>query len=197
MADEPAATAQLASVFATSDADMEILHRICEALTEPQRNVSPTDFHNSVHNAAAGYWGIAAGVRGASTTIAAYDYGLAAGLREALAKLTVDDIDMLLVIYDVPPPPPLYATRPIAQPAALALRLVRRPTHRSLGHLSLCEAQKEDTLSDATLEALRQSNPALRALPLLQALARRTSGVIGIRADANRLLGVELKVGGW
>ena len=36
--------------------DGETLHRICEALASAEREVSPTRFHNSVHNAAAGYW---------------------------------------------------------------------------------------------------------------------------------------------
>src|SRR5687767_13773466 len=47
------APAQLATVFASSDADLNIIHRISLALTQTPRLVSPTDFHNSVHNAAA------------------------------------------------------------------------------------------------------------------------------------------------
>src|SRR3546814_3937116 len=39
----------LATVFAGSDADMAILQRISAALATPERIVSPTDFHNSVH----------------------------------------------------------------------------------------------------------------------------------------------------
>src|SRR3546814_15329258 len=45
----------LAPVFAGSDADMAILQRISAALATPERIVSPTDFHNSVHHADAGY----------------------------------------------------------------------------------------------------------------------------------------------
>ena len=53
-AESTLAPATLASVFASSDADIEIIHRICFALTDTARAVSPTDFHNSVHNAASG-----------------------------------------------------------------------------------------------------------------------------------------------
>ena len=35
-------------VFASSDADLAIIHRICVALTATPRLISPTDFHNSV-----------------------------------------------------------------------------------------------------------------------------------------------------
>lgn len=185
--------AELASVFSSSDGDMDIVHRICLALTDPTRGVSPTDFHNSVHNAAAGYWSIAAGAQRASTAISAYDYGLIAGLREALALLAVDNVDVLLVMYDAPPPPPLFATRPISHPGAVALVLTRQPGKDHLGRISLCDAETENTMSDAALETLRQSNPALRALPLLQALARRESGIVGVKADASTLAGIELR----
>ena len=76
--------ASLATVFASSDADLAIIHRICLALTATPRLISPTDFHNSVHNAAAGYWSIAAGARAASTTISAHDGSFAAGLARSL-----------------------------------------------------------------------------------------------------------------
>ena len=52
-----------AVVFASGDADGENLHHILESLATPEHEVSPTRFHNSVHNAAAGYWNIATGAR--------------------------------------------------------------------------------------------------------------------------------------
>ena len=35
--------------------DCDNVHAICESLATPERQVSPTRFHNSVHNAAAGW----------------------------------------------------------------------------------------------------------------------------------------------
>jgi hypothetical protein len=197
-ADEAVASAAvdasaLASVFATSDADMEIIHRICAQLAEPERNVSPTDFHNSVHNAACGYWSIGTGARGPSTAISAYDFNLAAALLESLAQLSIDETDVLLVLFDVPPPPPLYAARPVAHPAAVAMLLGRERSAHTLANLSICEATTEQTMADAGLEALRSANPAARALPLLQMLALRRFGIVGIRAYDDRFLGVRLE----
>lgn len=60
-ADLPAS--DLATVFASSDGDLEVLHRINHSLAQPARTVSPTDFHNSVHNATAGYWSMAVSAR--------------------------------------------------------------------------------------------------------------------------------------
>jgi hypothetical protein len=187
------APAALASVFASSDADIEMIHRISLALAEPTRSVSPTDFHNSVHNAAAGYWSIGTGARGSSTAVSAYDFNLAAGLREALALLRLEDTDVLLVLYDVPPPPPLYAKRPVAHAAAVALVLARARTERSLARVSLCEASAELTLDDAGLEALRLANPATRALPLLRMLAARRSDIVGVRAYDERCIGIHVE----
>src|SRR5437868_6132509 len=50
---------EVSAVFASSDGDGAITHKICESLAGSEREVSPTLFHNSVNNAPAGYWSIA------------------------------------------------------------------------------------------------------------------------------------------
>src|SRR4051812_6400043 len=70
----------LVSIFASSGGDGETLHAICESLASDDRELSPTRFHNSVHNAPAGYWGIATGSMHPSDTVAAFDASFAAGL---------------------------------------------------------------------------------------------------------------------
>ena len=55
--------AQLASVFSSSGGDGHNCHEICQALALDSREISPTRFSNSVHNAAAGYWSIATGAQ--------------------------------------------------------------------------------------------------------------------------------------
>ena len=46
--------ATLATVFSASGADGHNCHALCEQLATDDRQISPTRFHNSVHNAAAG-----------------------------------------------------------------------------------------------------------------------------------------------
>ena len=183
----------LASVFASSDADLAIIHRICSALTASPRVVSPTDFHNSVHNAAAGYWSIAAGARPASTTISAYDGSFAAGLFEAFAQVRADEQDVLLVAFDLPAPEPLNSRRVIAYPAAMALVLTHKPNVRSLAVMT-CRAtvEAETTLSDDALEQLRLGNPAARALPLMQSLALGRPGAVVLPMGLGSNLAIEL-----
>ena len=72
------------------------------------REVSPTRFHNSVHNAPAGYWSVATGSCEPSTSLCAYDASFAAGLVDAAAQVTVDDRPVTLVAYDLPYPEPLH-----------------------------------------------------------------------------------------
>lgn len=189
---EPAA---LATVFASSDADLNIIHRISTALTQTPRLVSPTDFHNSVHNAAAGYWSIAVGARAPSSTISAYDFSFAAGLHEADALVRIDGIDALLVAFDVPPPQPLYEKRPIAVAAATALVLTREQTAKSLAALR-CRQVGETPTQAATpaLEELRRNNPAMAALPLLELLAAGRSGRVVLPRSSTASLAVELDI---
>jgi hypothetical protein len=186
---------QLPSVFASADADMNVIHRISAALAEPARQVSPTDFHNSVHNAAAGYWGIAAQAQPSATTLAANDVTTVAGFREAFAMLATDDRAVLLVLYDVPPPVPLYEKRPIETPCGIALVLSREPTERSLAHLSMCDAGRLARLDDAGLERLRGGNPAARSLPLLAAIAAGADAVCGLHAEDDRVIGIRVTPG--
>ncbi len=81
------AAGSLPAVFASSGGDGENCHALCTALAEAERSVSPTRFHNSVHNAAAGYWSIAHGCTEASVTLCAYDASFAAGFLEAVTQV--------------------------------------------------------------------------------------------------------------
>ena len=53
--------ATLPTVFSASAGDGNNCHEICQQLATSDRQISPTRFHNSVHNAPAGYWSIASG----------------------------------------------------------------------------------------------------------------------------------------
>jgi hypothetical protein len=170
--DAGADASTLATVFAASGADGHNCHALCEQLAGSDRQISPTRFHNSVHNAAAGYWGIATRSMAACQVIAAYDASFGAGLLDALAQVMVDGHPVLLVAYDSEYPEPLHSTRPTPDCGAVALMLSPHAAG-ARGTLTLePTGAAADTLAQDSLEALRCSVPALRALPLLQAMAR-------------------------
>ena len=165
------------SVFATCHGDTEIIHKICVALAEPERSVSPTQFHNSVHNAAAGYWAIAAHSPMPSTTVSAYHASFVAGLMEAVAQLRVEARPVLLVAYDYPAPDPLAASVGAYLPFAVAMVLTPDATPQStrLG-IETVSQQPVQGMHCGELERLRVSNPAACGLPLLRVLATGASG---------------------
>src|SRR2546426_11216517 len=100
--------AATATGFTSSSGEGETLHHMCEALASAEREVSPTRFHNSVHNAAAGYWGIATRSREASTSLCAYDTSFTA----VQLPPREDASDMRGGVAPVAPAPPYPARRP-------------------------------------------------------------------------------------
>jgi beta-ketoacyl synthase-like protein len=169
------AAAELRSVFSSSGADGHNCHEICQALAQSAREISPTRFSNSVHNAAAGYWSIATGATQSSTVLCAFDGSFCAGLLEALTQVTVDQVRILLVAYDTEYPEPIRAIRPVPDAFGTAMVLTPRREPKSLARLRVhLVDEAPDTLAHPELEALRRSIPAARALPLLEPLAERT-----------------------
>jgi hypothetical protein len=163
------------SVFASSGGDGKTLTAILEVLASPEREVSPTRFHNSVHNAPAGYWGIATHCREASTSICAYDFSFAAGLLEAATRALVERRPVLLVAYDLPYPPAFARCRAIAEPFGVALVITPKRSATTLAGMSIEFRPKpvtESQLDDPALETVRVGVPAARVLPVLIAVAR-------------------------
>jgi hypothetical protein len=187
------AAADVATVFTSSSGNGEVVHQICESLATPARDVSPTRFHNSVHNAPAGYWSIATGARGPSTSLCAHDSSFAAGLLEAAVQAATEHTRVLLVAYDLPHPYPLSAVAPVGAPFGAALLLSPRPSGATLATiaLDLAPAAPESVMADPGLEALRQCNSAAQALPLLAAVAGRVPGRLALRY-LDRALAIEV-----
>lgn len=93
--------ATLPSVFASTHGDLGITDYICDTLATDAAAMSPTRFHNSVHNAAAGYWTIGAGCHAPATAISSHQASFAQGLLESLVQLAGDGGQaVLLVAYD-------------------------------------------------------------------------------------------------
>jgi hypothetical protein len=187
---DPAATA---TVFTSSGGDGETIHGILETLAADEIEVSPTRFHNSVHNAPSGYWTIATGTHEPTTCLCVHDASFSAGLLDAAAQVNVDDRAVGLVAYDLPYPEPLNAVRTITSVFAVALILTPAATPATFATLDIeltSEACEPTKASGVALEALRRGNPAARSLPLLQALARRS----GTRIMLEHLAGNSLVV---
>ncbi len=189
--------AQANTVFASSDGDFYIVDRLCDALLQEGKPVSPTLFHNSVHNAPAGYWAIATASQNPSTSISAADATFSAGLLESVSQLATNGSNVLLVAYDHPAPFPLDEKRHFVAPFGVALLLAARADDSTLAEMELHLPVENDQIlsrcSDGSMEALRQGNPAAASLPLLEAVARRQNCSIGLPYVAGNLLEVKIR----
>jgi hypothetical protein len=196
--------AELPTVFSSSGGDGSNCHEICQTLATGDRQLSPTRFHNSVHNAASGYWSIAVGATPASNVLCAYDATFGAALLEALTQVVVDRTPVLLVAYDSAYPEPLHAVRPI--PDAFGVAMVLAPVSAATFHASSDAAEapapfiitaaltdaSADLMADAQLEVMRATIPAARCLPLLSKLARQEHGRVVIDYLEEQLISIEV-----
>jgi len=169
--------AGIATVFASSSADGDTCHAICTQLAGSDRLISPTRFHNSVHNAPAGYWSIATRSMAPSTSLCAYDASFGAGLLEASALARARGEAVLLIAYDAPYPEPLHAKRPLADAFGVGMVLAPARSDRSLAELTLeLGTRTPSTFAELPLETMRLGIPAARCLPLLRLVARGARG---------------------
>lgn len=177
------------TVFGSSNGDGPVVGSILGALAtaaEGERVVSPTQFHNSVHNAACGYWSIATGSQAASTCIGCYDDTWAASLLAAMAECGASGEPVLLCCYDHPLPAPLDAKRATGPAFGVALALAPDGPGPVL-RVTLAAGAAEAGPAPPGLEELARSNPAARSLPLLACLAASRAGALELPYFEGRL----------
>ena len=183
--------ATLSSVFASTHGDLAITDYMCETLASEPRTISPTRFHNSVHNAAAGYWTIGAGAMAPATAISAYDASFAQGLLEALAQLATGTDAVLLVGYDGAATGPLSHISRSEGLLGGALLLVADP-QPGMPRLRV-RIQESDTPleNDGALARLAAGNAMLPMLPLFEALGLSHPHA-AITAGSGKILRMEI-----
>jgi hypothetical protein len=178
----------LPSVFASMHGDLAITDYMCATLADQPASVSPIRFHNSVHNAAAGYWTIGAGAMEPATSISAFDATFAQGLVEACTQLATGADAVLLVGYDSAAAGPLTKVSRSEGLLGGALVLSRRDSGPRLS-LSLRDGEADD-VNGALLQ--RAPHNAMRPmLPLFESLAAHASHCT-LKAGPGRVLDVEI-----
>lgn len=182
---------ELAHVFASAYGDVSVNDYLCATLARAPHEVSPTRFHNSVHNAPAGYWAIATGCMCSSTAVSAGTATFGAALLEAV--LLAQNEAALLVAYDVAAVGPLQDV--VACRSSFAAAFVLAPASASAdARLRLRARDGVARLAqDASLlHANNCHNPAARSLPLLATLARREAKTLFAGAGPQLTLEMEI-----
>jgi hypothetical protein len=190
-ADAGIAPSQTQAVFASGMGDLELVNSICTALADDAATMSPTQFHNSVHNAPAGYWTIGAKATADATALSAYRDSAGAALIEVAGRAASDARPIVLLSYDIPGPPPITDFWDTRHAFAAALVLTRKASAKSIGLLIEpgVAAQPAPALP-ASLQALVDDNPAARILKLL-ALLRAAPGM-GVTFQPERGMAVKV-----
>ncbi len=163
----------LACVFASAHGDQAITDYMCATLARAPMELSPTRFHNSVHNAAVGYWTIATGCHAPSTAVCAQRESFGAGLLEAASQVLAEQRAVLLVCNDVAGSGPLGELTACRQPFGCALVLAPQASAATLARLDL-DLQPGTTTDSPLPEPLagwRNGNPSAASLALLALLA--------------------------
>ncbi|MGH8212743.1 MAG: beta-ketoacyl synthase chain length factor, partial [Rhodanobacteraceae bacterium] len=115
--------ASLPCVFSSTHGELAITDYMCATLAAAPRELSPTKFHNSVHNAPAGYWTIATHCERASNAVTGWHQSFGAGLLEAATLVAAEDTPVLFAAYDTASSGPLAEMTRTSQPFGIALAL--------------------------------------------------------------------------
>lgn len=190
------APGSLSSVFSSMHGDLAITDYMCATMASEPALVSPTRFHNSVHNAAAGYWTIGAECVRPYTALSAGEYSFGAGLLETCVQARSSGENILLVAYDIDSRGPLAAMARSKHLLASALVIGPEPGAHALAAFDLSlRIEPGLTASHARPEnaALVAGNSSESCLPLMEALARREERQLLCLATSTLALEIRLQ----
>ncbi len=169
-----AGQSDLPAVFLSVYGDMANTDVILHTLAESPREISPTRFTHSVHNAAAGYWSMASGSHAGMYALGTDRHGFAAGLLTAALQAQAEG-NTLFVAYETASSGPQAEIAQVPVDLGCALRLGTEQEAVPRLHLQILQGQGQTTLPvDQRLHSLCQQHPAGRALALFEALLTTT-----------------------
>ena len=161
----------MAMVFASYEAAGVITHQLCEVLAG-SRDVSPTQFHNSVHNAPSGYYSIAMNAPCAASSVCRGEWSFAAGLLNAAAQVVADQLPVLYVCYDSPLPSPMCEVMPVIEPTAIAMVLAPSAGPASLATWDMAIVSNRDAATwQEWVPPTWYANASARGFAALESLA--------------------------
>ncbi|MFZ3324231.1 MAG: beta-ketoacyl synthase chain length factor [Usitatibacter sp.] len=163
----------MALVFASPEAAGVITHQLCEELAG-SREVSPTQFHNSVHNAPSGYYSIAMNAKLGATSVCRGPWTFAAGLLGAAVQALCDEVPVLYVCYDSPLPAPLSDVMPVVEATVIALVIARNPAPGALASWELSITPAEGAVPwPSWMPEAWQANASARGFEALATICGR------------------------
>lgn len=180
------------SVFASTCGDLSISDYMNSTLASTPTLVSPIRFHNSVHNAAAGYWSIGTGSHAPYTAITAYSDTFGEGMLEALVQAHHEGVPVLLSAYDIEARGPAATIVPSRGIIGAGLVLATQPGARHVASLEWRTITGSDRTPPLQRNlALVGQHAMATSLPVFELLAERRPGVVRLGLSPNLLLEIE------
>lgn len=171
----------LSCVFVSGLGDTQLTDYMCKVLAGENKALSPTKFHNSVHNAAAGYWTISTGCMQAANSVAGFDESVSLTLLEALIQADAEQRPMLMTFYDAPSSQILKKLLKNEQSFAVSMIVVPSSLTGNKADYSITVEPQACTWPEASwsddLNNCYQTNPVARILPLLSVLANDVKNI--------------------
>jgi hypothetical protein len=164
---------ELSAVFASTHGDLAICDYMCATLAKSPTLTSPTKFHHSVHNAAAGYWTIGAKTHTPYIAISAYEYTFAAGILEAATEVLCDDRPVLYVAYDIEARGPLATMLPSQGLFGVAM-VLSNASERGVAKIALQTVGNGDARIKPSRSAAAEvllGNALVNAIPFFECVA--------------------------
>jgi len=169
-------TKPVPTLFACVDGDTEISAKMTSAILMDEPMVSPIHFHNSVHNAPAGYWMIGQKNQQAASAISAGEYQIATLFLEAMSQLSKEQPEILLIAYDLPIDPVIESITQPRNPFAFGLLLSLYASSQNIAEINTKIINK--SITTRSISDWFGDNQAAQFLPVLKALAKKQHYVI-------------------
>jgi hypothetical protein len=187
---------ELAAVFASTHGDLAISDYMCATLAATPALISPIKFHNSVHNAAAGYWSIGTASHAPYTAISAFTHTFGAGLLETTVQVACEQQPVLFVAFDVEAKGALATMAPSRGLLGVALVLApvaaSRPGCRRLTLQVATDVSGDATPPHSAAAALVADNALAPCMPLLEALASDAPATLQLTLGERTALSVQV-----
>jgi hypothetical protein len=187
----------VATVFASGMGDMQITDYMCKTLATTPRLVSPTRFHNSVHNASTGYWSIATGSHAPANAVSGYSYSVAIAILEAAVQAIEENIPVLVVVEELEAPQPFRSV--CDAELAFAAAVLLSPSGAASSPLASMDIEvhrsKVDDSAPWRVQSVDYStNFAAKILPLLIAVAGQDAANLELPLSRSAALQVSLSM---
>jgi hypothetical protein len=184
----------VASVFASTHGDLAISDYMSETLVRTPTLVSPVRFHNSVHNAAAGYWSIGTGGMQPYTALTAWTDTFGEGLLEALVQADCSGQPVLLVAYDIEARGPLASVQPSRGIVGAGVVVSPSPGVSTIAKVQWNTARgTERTAPHARNAELMAGNAMAACLPFAETVAMAVERTLSVGLSPSTLLEMQFE----